>query len=149
MWLAHSRGFALTEEKTRELFHIGFLIGIKVIALLDAQRLRHLSFRFDVAAYASQYRPEDIRALDWTQFRWLCRRFTQLRSFALQGLYLEDKLKDEFSTIAQDELRDLKGLVLYGEPGAFFRCDDGCCAWYSGGRLNSAITLTHDVLLEY
>ncbi|KAI0825882.1 hypothetical protein BC629DRAFT_1451318 [Irpex lacteus] len=132
------------------VLHQGFLIGIENISLLDTHKIKHLSFQYGASQYAKvnyltrHCRPEDIHALDWTRFRQVCRRFVHLRSFMLQAFAEEEEFRQEFSLIARDELQDLKDVMLYGEPGTFFRCDDDSCAWYTGGRLNRMKSLLHD-----
>ncbi|KAI0084468.1 hypothetical protein BDY19DRAFT_532954 [Irpex rosettiformis] len=135
-----------TGENARRTFHLGFLIGLEIIALLDINPLRHVAFRYTVDC-AYHCRPEDIRGLDWARVREICRRSVGLRSLNLD-VFTKEAQKDDFRACAQNEMRqlELKDIhMLYGEPGKFFRCDDPTCAWYSGKRLNNYITLRHDI----
>ena len=125
-----------TTQIFRTSFHLGFLIGLEIIALLHPNQLEHIDFRY-VGACASGCCPEDICDLDWTRLQDVCSRFVNLRSFALDMFDdHEIEQKEMFRACAQDRMAHFKDVMLYSEPGAFFRCDDPTCAWYSGSRLN-------------
>ncbi|KAI0084469.1 hypothetical protein BDY19DRAFT_971279 [Irpex rosettiformis] len=144
-WITRAR--LTTEENARRIFHLGFLIGLEIIALLDVDQIQHVSFRYFVGC-AHHCRPQDIRGLDWARLRDICRRIVDLRSFNLD-IFDKEAQKDHFRACAHDEMKQLepefRDVMTYGEPRDFFRCDDPTCAWYSGKRLNSYITV-HDIL---
>ena len=128
---------ATTTQIFRTSFHLGFLIGLEIIALLHPNQLEHIDFRYVQGARASDCSPEDIRDLDWTRLQDVCSRFVNLRSFALDMFDdHEIEQKEMFRACAQDRMAHFKDVMRYSEPGAFFRCDDPTCAWYSGSRLN-------------
>ena len=142
-----TRAHLTTEENVRTIFPLCFLIGLEIITLLDPNQLKHISFRYDVGAYAHLCRSEDIHDLDWIKLQGLCRRFANLRSFTLD-MFAEQKQKEMFRACAREKMAHFTDVMLYGEPGTFFRCDDPTCAWYSGSRLNEYITLHHDILKD-
>ncbi|KAI0086073.1 hypothetical protein BDY19DRAFT_377956 [Irpex rosettiformis] len=134
------------EADIHSMFRLGFLTGIEILALLDANQIEHVSFRYTPGDLnLGQHLLQVVRSLDLTRFRQVYQRFVNLRSFTLDtGSFLQG----HFRACCRAQMRqtESKDVMLYGEVGTYFRCDDPTCAWYSGSAVGRHITLRRDVL---